>query len=62
MKTLNILMRCALVVLFVATLADAQVKVYLTVDGVYCARKGQKTPQGYYNIEQMIKFLIARNR
>lgn len=39
---------------------DVQVKVFLTADGVVCARKGQKTPDGYYNIERMLKFLAAR--
>lgn len=31
------------------------VRVFLTGDGVLCARKGQKTPDGYYN--NMIKSL-----
>lgn len=34
---------------------NVQVKVFLTADGVFCARKGQKTPDGYYNIERMLK-------
>ncbi|MBN1454509.1 MAG: DsrE family protein [Anaerolineales bacterium] len=41
---------------------DVQVKVFLTADGVVCARKGQKTPDGYYNIERMIKFLATRGK
>jgi uncharacterized protein involved in oxidation of intracellular sulfur len=41
---------------------DAQVNVFLTADGVVCARKGQKTPDGYYNIERMIKFLATRGK
>ena len=41
---------------------DTQVKVFLTADGVACARKGQKTPEGYYNIERMIKALAARGK
>ena len=36
------------------------VKVFLTADGVFCAHKGQKTPDGYYNVERMIKSLVAR--
>ena len=36
------------------------VRVFLTGDGVLCARKGQKTPDGYYNIERMIKSLAQR--
>jgi len=28
-------------------------------DSVACGRKGQKTPHGFYNIERMLKRLIA---
>lgn len=38
----------------------AEVKVFLLADGVFCARKGQKTPEGYYNIERMIKAAAKR--
>lgn len=41
---------------------EAQVRVFLTGDGVLCARKGQKTPDGYYNIERMIKSLAQRGQ
>ncbi len=41
---------------------DARVNVFMTGDGVACARKGQKTPEGYYNIERMIKFLATRGK
>lgn len=41
---------------------DVQVSVFLTADGVFCARKGQVTPDGYYNIERMVKALAARGR
>ncbi len=37
-----------------------QVRVFLTGDGVLCARKGQKTPDGYYNVERMIRSLARR--
>jgi uncharacterized protein involved in oxidation of intracellular sulfur len=37
-----------------------QVKAFLMADGVFCARKGQKTPEGYYNIERMIKSVAKR--
>ena len=39
-----------------------QVSVFLTADGVFCARKGQKTPDGYYNIERMVKALSKRGK
>ena len=37
-----------------------QVKAFLIADGVCCARKGQKTPDGYYNIERMIQSVARR--
>jgi uncharacterized protein involved in oxidation of intracellular sulfur len=41
---------------------DAQVRVFLTADGVCCARKGQKTAEGYYNIERMLKFITTKGK
>ncbi len=41
---------------------DTRVNVFMTGDGVACARKGQKTPEGYYNIERMIKFIATRGK
>ncbi len=41
---------------------ETQVKVFLTADGVACARKNQKTPDGYYNIERMVKSLAAKGK
>ncbi len=41
---------------------ETQVSVFLTADGVFCARKGQKTPDGYYNIERMVKALATRGK
>jgi uncharacterized protein involved in oxidation of intracellular sulfur len=38
----------------------ARVRVYLIGDGVACARRGQKTPEGFYNLERMIKSLAQR--
>ncbi|MFV1858809.1 MAG: DsrE/DsrF/TusD sulfur relay family protein [Anaerolineales bacterium] len=38
------------------------IRVYLTGDGVLCARKGQKTPDGYYNIARMIRSLARRGQ
>jgi len=37
-----------------------QVRAFLMADGVFCARKGQKTPEGYYNIERMLKSIAKR--
>ena len=38
----------------------AEVKVFLLGDAVTCALAGQTTPNGYYNIEHMIKAVIAK--
>ena len=37
-----------------------EVKAFLMADGVFCARKDQKTPEGYYNIERMLKSIARR--
>ena len=39
---------------------DLDLTVYLTNDAVACARRGQKTPQGYYNVERMLHPLIRK--
>ncbi len=39
---------------------DAQVKVFLMGDAVSCAPAGQKTPNGYYNLERMIQAVVAK--
>ena len=36
------------------------VRVFLTGDATACGVKGQKTPDGYYNIERMLKGLARR--
>lgn len=41
---------------------EVNVYVFLSGDGVACARRGQTTPNGYYNIERMIKSLAARGQ
>jgi uncharacterized protein involved in oxidation of intracellular sulfur len=46
----------------VAKREETEVKVFLTADGVACARKNQKTPEGYYNIERMIKFIATKGK
>ncbi len=38
---------------------DAQVSVFLIADAVLSAKVGQKTPDGYYNVERMLKRVIA---
>lgn len=36
------------------------VRLFMTGDGVHCARQGQKTPDGYYNVERMVRSLARR--
>ena len=36
------------------------VRVFLTGDAVACARQDQNTPNGYYNVERMVKALAQR--
>jgi uncharacterized protein involved in oxidation of intracellular sulfur len=38
----------------------ATVKVFLIGDGASCALAGQTTPNGYYNIERMLKGLVVK--
>jgi uncharacterized protein involved in oxidation of intracellular sulfur len=41
---------------------DIAVSVFMMGDGVFCAKKNQKTPDGYYNLERMVGSLIRRGR
>jgi uncharacterized protein involved in oxidation of intracellular sulfur len=40
--------------------SEISVRVFMTGDGVGCALGGQKTPNGYYNIERMMASLARR--
>ena len=35
------------------------ITVFLMADAVACAKKGQKTPDGFYNLERMLKRFTA---
>jgi uncharacterized protein involved in oxidation of intracellular sulfur len=37
----------------------AEITVFLMADAVIAARKGQKTPDGYYNMERMLKRVVT---
>jgi len=39
---------------------DVAVRIFLKGDGVAAAVAGQKPPSGYYNIETMLKALLAK--
>ncbi len=38
----------------------AEVSVFLMADAVGCAKAGQKVPQGYYNLELMVKSVARK--
>jgi uncharacterized protein involved in oxidation of intracellular sulfur len=40
---------------------EARVTVFLMADAVAAAKAGQKTPDGYYNIERMLKRVLTGN-
>jgi uncharacterized protein involved in oxidation of intracellular sulfur len=40
----------------------AEVDVFLMGDAVACAKAGQNTPNGYYNLERMLKPILRRGR
>ena len=40
--------------------AGAEIRVFLMADAVTAALPGQTTPQGYYNIERMLKAVISK--
>ncbi|MEI8047551.1 MAG: DsrE family protein [Bacteroidota bacterium] len=39
---------------------QVEVRVFLMADAVTCALPDQNTPQGYYNIERMLKSIILK--
>lgn len=43
-----------------ATSEGIQVQLFLMGDSVVSAKKGQKTPDGYYNMEKMLQSLVGK--
>jgi uncharacterized protein involved in oxidation of intracellular sulfur len=39
--------------------AEAEITVFLMADAVFCAKAGQKTPDGFYNIERMLRRVLS---
>jgi|AntRauTorcE11898_2_1112593.scaffolds.fasta_scaffold06806_1 uncharacterized protein involved in oxidation of intracellular sulfur len=39
---------------------NVNVRIFLLADAVMCGLPGQTTPQGYYNIERMLKSVISK--
>jgi uncharacterized protein involved in oxidation of intracellular sulfur len=40
---------------------DISVNIFLMADSVSCGLPNQKTPEGYYNLEKMLKILLSKN-
>ena len=38
---------------------DNRITVFLMADAVACAKAGQTTPEGFYNLESMLKGVVA---
>jgi len=41
---------------------EIHIQIFLMGDGVNCAIAGQKTPDGYYNVERMLKSMAQRGQ
>ena len=39
---------------------NVEIKIFLLADAVFCALPNQKTPEGYYNLERMMKYILKR--
>jgi uncharacterized protein involved in oxidation of intracellular sulfur len=48
-------------VLALAKHEGSEIKVFLMADAVACAKAGQKTPDGSYNIERMLRGCVAKH-
>lgn len=50
----------ACVTLLLSFLPGVHLNLFLLADGVTAARRGQKTPTGYYNVADMLSELISK--
>ena len=41
---------------------ESAVRLFLVGDGVGCAHAGQSTPDGYYNVERIIRLVARRGK
>ena len=46
--------------LALAKLEGSELRLFLMADAVWCARGGQTTPAGYYNVERMLRGLVTK--
>lgn len=38
---------------------ESQITLFLMADAVLCAKAGQKTPEGFYNVERMLRRVLG---
>ena len=41
---------------------EEEIIIFLMGDAVVCGKSGQKTPDGFYNVERMLKPIVRRGR
>lgn len=46
--------------LALAKLPDMELRIFLMADAVFCGKRGQQTPDGYYNLERMLRGCITK--
>jgi uncharacterized protein involved in oxidation of intracellular sulfur len=46
--------------LALAKLPDTELQIFLMADAVTCAKSGQTTPEGFYNVERMLRGCLAK--
>lgn len=39
---------------------ETELHIFLMADAAFCAKRGQNTPDGYYNVERMLRGLLAK--
>ena len=47
--------------LALAKVEGADIRVFLMGDAIGCAKRDQKTPEGYYNLERMLRGLTSKS-
>ena len=44
------------------SIKETEVTLFLMADAVVCAKRGQKVPQGFYNIELMVNSVVRKGK
>jgi uncharacterized protein involved in oxidation of intracellular sulfur len=39
---------------------DTELRIFLMADAVFCGKRGQTTPEGYYNVERMLRGCVTK--